>query len=289
MYSKKELYQEIESVRTIKSLAVVYQEISAISILQIRNSVAKTRNFLAGVAKVYQHSKQAYIKKTQALLSRKKDISKQSFIRRNGRDVLVFISSNQRLYGDLILKVFQEFVMNVKKTGADAVVIGSLGKSLVKRENLATRVEYFDLADYKPEWDKIQKITSLISQYEKITVYYGKFLSVLNQIPAKSDISGGATLGSPVGVVKDYIFEPTPEAVLEFFETQIIANLFHQEVYEAQLARFASRLLLMNQAAEKATREQKKLNESLLKLKKFLRNKKQLSTESGRVLWGQSA
>ncbi len=289
MHTKKQLSQEIESVGTIESLADIYQEISAISILQVRNSVARTRTFLTGVAQVYQHSKLAYIKKAQVFLTRKKDISNLSFIRRNGRNVLVFISANQSLYGDLIFKVSRQFLKDIKRTRGDAVVIGGLGKALVERENLATRIEYFNLDDYKPEGDIIQEITAFISKYEKITVYYGEFQSVLNQIPTRSDVSGGATLESPVGAVKDYIFEPSPEAVLAFFETQIIANLFHQKVYEAQLARFAARLLLMNLAADKANRELKKLNEEFLRFKKYLRNKKQLSTESGRLLWGKLA
>lgn len=285
MYSRRQLSQEIESVGAIRSVAEIYQEIAAISIMQIRGSVAKTRNFLAGVAQVYAHTKQVYVRKLQLLLRRKKDVSSLSFVKRNGREVSVFISANQSLYGDLVYQVFKEFIKDVKQTGNDAVVIGSLGKAMAVREDLSTRVEYFDLADYKPEWTRIQEITSLISQYEKINVYYGEFRSILNQIPTKSDISGGVSLGVPVGVVKDYIFEPSPEKVLAFFETQIVANLFHQKIYEAQLARFAARLVLMNNAADKANKEQEKINEMFLKFKKYLRNKKQLSTFSGRMLW----
>lgn len=285
MYSKKELSQGISSVETIKSVAEIYQEISAISIKQVRNSVARTRNFLAGVVQVYQHTKEVYIKKIQTLLNRNKDISNLSFIKRNGKEVLVFVSANQSLYGNLIHNVFKDFINEVKKTGNDAIVIGSLGKGLVEPENLASRVEYFDLSDYKPEWTKIQEMTTVLSKYEKIIIYYGEFQSILNQIPTKSDISGGATIGEPVGVIKDYIFEPSPESVIEFFETQIVANLFHQKIYEAQLARFAARLVSMNNAADKANGELKKLNQSFLKFNKYIRNKKQLATFSGRLLW----
>ena len=286
MHTKKELTEQIEDVKTIKSLSETYEEIAAISILQVRNSVSRTREFLAGVSGVYKTTKQVYIKKVQNLLVGKRDMANLSFVRRNGKEVLVFLSANQNLYGDLVFKVFQEFIRDVKVSKNDAVVIGGLGKAYLERENLSSRVEYFDLADYKPEWTKIQDITNFIRAYEKITVYYGEFLSVLNQIPAKSDISGGVTLGEKANPSKDYIFEPSPELVLEFFETQIIANLFHQKVYEAQLARFASRFILMSKAAENATEELGKLNENYLRFKKYLRNKKQLATFSSRVLWG---
>lgn len=285
MLGGQDLEQEIKGISTIKSVTDIYQQISAISILQVKNSVAKTRAFLAGVSLVYGHAKQSYIKQSQKLTSRKKEVGSLDFIRRNKKEVLIFVSSNQTLYGDLISKVFKEFIRDVKEKRVDSVVIGKVGRVLIEKENIGSRVEFFDLADYKPEWTKIQDITDFINKYEKITVYYGEFLSILNQIPTKSNISGGNSLGNPVKVVKDYIFEPTLKQIMEFFETQVIANLFHQKIYEAQLARFASRLLIMNDASNNANQQLENLKDDFLRIKKFNKNKKQLSTFSGRVLW----
>ncbi|MCH8821669.1 F0F1 ATP synthase subunit gamma [Patescibacteria group bacterium] len=285
MIGRQDLEQEINGVSTIKSITEIYQQISAISIIQVKNSVAKTRAFLEGVALVYGHAKQSYLKQAQTLISRKKDVGSLDFIRRNKKEVLIFVSSNQTLYGDLISKVFNKFIGDVKEKRVDSVVIGKVGRAMIDKENINSRVEFFDLADYKPEWTKIQDITDFINKYEKITIYYGEFLSILNQIPTKSNISGGNSLGNPVEVVKDYIFEPTAKQIMEFFETQVIANLFHQKIYEAQLARFASRLLIMNDATNNANQQLENLKGDFLKIKKFSKNKKQLSTFSSRVLW----
>lgn len=286
MYSRRNLNEDIESIETIQALTEIYQQISAISILQVKNSVSKTRAFLAGVSLVYSHAKQSYIKSALTIISRRKDITKLDFIRRNKKEVVVFIAANQTLYGDLISRVYKDFLKEVKEKKSDSVVIGRVGKAMMEREEIDSRVEYFDLADYKPEWTKIQEITNVISKYEKITIFYGEFLSLLNQIPTKSDISGGASLGMPVKTTKDYFFEPSPEEILEFFETQVIANLFHQKIYEAQLARFASRLMTMNEASKNASEKLNSLNDDYLKLKKYMGNKKQLLTYSGRSLWG---
>lgn len=286
MYSRRKLNEDIANIETIQSITEIYQQISAISIIQVKNSVSRTRTFLAGVSLVYAHAKQSYIKSAQTLMNRRKDVVNLDFIRRNNKEVLVFVSANQTLYGDLISRVYKDFIKEVKEKRADSVVIGKVGKSMMEREEIDSRVEYYDLADYKPEWTKIQEITNVISKYEKITIFYGEFLSLLNQMPAKSDISGGVSLGTPVKTVKDYFFEPSPEKILEFFETQVIANLFHQKIYEAQLARFASRLITMNEASKNASDKLDSLHDDYLKLKKYVRNKKQLVTHSGRSLWG---
>src|SRR3990167_3792469 len=99
MHTKKELTEQIEDVRTIKSLSETYEEIAAISILQVRNSVSRTREFLAGVSGVYKTTKQVYIKKVQNLLVGKRDMANLSFVRRNGKEALVFLSANQNFYG----------------------------------------------------------------------------------------------------------------------------------------------------------------------------------------------
>lgn len=286
MYSKRELNENIASVKTVKSLAEVYQEISAISITQVRYSVARTRKFLEGVSQVYSHAKQSYVRKVQILIGKKKGLENLDFIRRNGKEIKVLVSANQNLYGNLIFRVFQEFIKDLKKSGEDALVIGKVGKNLVEKENLGSRVQYFELSDYKPEWTRIEDMTNVIGRYEKITIYYGEFVSVASQIPNKSDISGGVSLSTQVGEVRDYIFEPTTEQVMEFFEKQVVANIFHQKIYEAQLARFAARLLLMNQATDKAKKELDNLNTAHLKFTKYVSNKKQLTTVSGRSLWG---
>ena len=134
MYSRRKLNEDIESIETIQSLTEIYQQISAISILQVKNSVARTRTFLAGVSLVYGHAKQTYVKNAQTLISRRKNLANLDFIRRNNKEVLVFVSSNQTLYGDLISRVYKDFIKDVKEKKSDSVVIGKVGKSMMERE-----------------------------------------------------------------------------------------------------------------------------------------------------------
>ena len=97
MLGRQDLEQEIKGVATIKSITEIYQQISAISIVQVKNSVARTRAFLEGVSLVYGHAKQSYLKQAQTLISRKKDVGSLDFIRRNKKEVL-YLFLLTRLY-----------------------------------------------------------------------------------------------------------------------------------------------------------------------------------------------
>ena len=109
---------------------------------------------------------------------------------------------------------------------------------------------------------------------------------MLNQSPTKEQISGGASLHQK-GKGKKYLIEPSPQKIMEFFETEIISALFNQKIFDHQLARFASRMVAMDQATENANDIIKKLNRENKSLKRRVMNRKQLEVFAGLSLWGE--
>ena len=288
MYSRKEFTENINAATSIKSITTIYQEIASLRMNQLKDKVARTSAFLDGVAEIYNHAKSAYIDIIKSQTVKKdKAYNELRFIKRNGKTVLVFLSANEHLYGELILNVWDKFREDKRQTGLDGVVVGTFGKYLVKNESgLDDNVKYFDLDDDKPGQDQINKILDYISKYEQIFVYYGRLITVLNQSPTKEQISGGATLEQKVAS-KKYLFEPSPQKILEFFETEIISALFNQKVFDHQLSRFASRMVAMDQATENANEIIKKLDRQYKTIKRRVLNKKQQDVFSGILLWNK--
>ena len=288
MYSRKEFTENINAATSIKSITTIYQEIASLRMNQIKDEVARTSAFLDGVAEIYNHAKSAYIDIIKSQTVKKdKAYNELRFIKRNGKTVLVFLSANEHLYGELILNVWDKFREDKRQTGHDGVVVGTFGKYLVRNESgLDENVKYFDLDDDKPSQDQINKILDYISKYEQIFVYYGRLITVLNQSPTKEQISGGATIEQKV-VSKMYLFEPSPQKILEFFETEIISALFNQKVFDHQLSRFASRMVAMDQATENANEIIKKLDRQYKTIKRRVLNKKQQDVFSGILLWNK--
>lgn len=277
MDSQKRFKENLETVSAIKDITSIYQEIASLRTSELKEGVRKLKKFLEGVSEIYNHAKGAYIGGVQKqLLTNRKNLQDLSFIKRNGRTILVFLSANEHLYGNLILDVWNEFLADSRSTKNDFVVVGTFGRYLVKTERLAGSTVYFDLDDDKPKQEQIQKIIDHISRYERIIVYFGQVVSILNQTAAKAEISGGTNFEQKVEGYKKYLFEPAPEKILEFFETEIIAALFRQKIYEHQLARFAARIFAMSQANENAYGMVEKISADLTSLKRRLHNRKQM-------------
>ncbi|MCD6528261.1 F0F1 ATP synthase subunit gamma [bacterium] len=286
MATLKQIKENLEATSTIKTITSVYQEIAHLRMNQIRQKVLSNREFIEELSQVYNQIKKSYInllKKRGRL--KKKEIEKISFIKRNRRKVAVFLSSNQFFYGTLILDIWHDLLNYLNKNQADLVVIGKIGRYFVERRGFKEKVFYFELDDDNPKIEQIKKIMDFIKNYEEIIVFHGKFSTAISQKPVQDNISGGVTLEKELGEVKNYLFEPSPENILEFFETELMSAFFNQAILEHRLSRYAARMVAMYQATENAKKISDKLKKEQRKLEHQLLNKKQIELFAGFSLW----
>ena len=294
MAQKKLIVEELEALNSLKDLAESYEEIAAIEMQKIRDSVLKTREFLVDISDVFVDLKASYTREVNDLIARRKkgDKSILPVLQKVNKNLLVYLSSNGKLYGPVTQKTFRLFIENLKKTDAnttDIVIIGNAGKELFENAGIQRQFEYFEIPDTKINIQHIKKLMQKFLQYEKVYVYYGKFGNLVTQAPIFTSITGEDIFETenltPTPREDRFIFEPTLEKIFHFFETQIMTNLFSQTLLENQLARDVSRVNAMEEALLNIQEESKKLNRINLRLKHALANKKQLETISGLVLW----
>lgn len=294
MPQRKIISENLEALNSLKNLAESYEEIAVVRMQKIKDSVLKTRDFLTDLSDVFVDLKSSYDREVAELLKRRKqgDKSILPLLQKNGKTLLVYLSSNGRLYGSVTQKTYKLFISELKKTDeakTDIIVIGTAGKEMYENSGVARPFSYFDIPDIGVEMDHIKQLMKKFLQYDQVHVFYGKFDNVVNQTPIGTSISGENIFESevvePVSRDDRFIFEPILEKIFYFFETQIIANLFSQTLLENQLARHASRVNAMEEALIHIDEESKKLNQAKNLLKHQLQNKKQLETISGIVLW----
>lgn len=270
MPTLKEIRKNLQTISTIKNIVFTFQEIANLKMQQIKESVLKNREFSNELLKTYQRIKSVYFS------SEKKLTKKGSFRLAEKEKVVIFLSANKVFYGSLILDIWKEVQKYLEKERVDLVVIGKVGKYLAERVSLGLNIFYFDLDDNNPEKEKISEIVEFIKNYERIVVFHGKYEKGLVQKPTITEISGEFFPGEKKQEMVKYLFEPSPEAILEFFETEIIGVLFNITILEHQLARLAARVMAMHQATEKAKSLEKKLKITENRLKREKINKKQI-------------
>jgi ATP synthase F1 gamma subunit len=294
MPQRKIIAENLEALNSLKDLAESYEEIAVIRMQKIKDSVLKTRDFLQDLSDVFVDLKSSYDRDVKDLLIKRKQGSKTilPLLQKNGKTLMVYLSSNGRLYGSVTQKTYKLLIADLKKPegkAADLMIIGSAGKEMFENSGMGKPFTFFDLPDIGVDVDHIKELMTKFLQYEQVHVYYGKFDNVVNQSPIGTSITGENIFESEVKEVvareDRFIFEPVLEKIFYFFETQIIANLFSQTLLENQLARHASRVNAMEEALIHIDEESKKLNLIKRLLKHQMQNKKQLETISGLIIW----
>jgi len=276
--TKKQISDQTRDLQGLKGLVETYEEVAALRMQAIRQQVLKSREFLDGVSGVFADAKSNVEKGI--------DLTTISTLNRNGRSVAVFASANAGLYGDIINKTYELFLEFVQKRQADAVVIGRLGVRMVSQRNPELLYNYFDFTDAGLDSSNLNMIMRYLLQFEKIYVFHGKYRSLVLQDPVVTSISGDQASTNLQSSEKNlYLFEPSLPEVLKMFEQEIMTTLFQQSMHEGQLAKFASRLFHLDQAAESIDNSLNGLRVSARRVAHKLSARKQLNTISGVSLW----
>ena len=292
MLNQQILAEEIKTLDSLQGLVDTYKIVAATIMRRIRNSVLQNRFFHTGLGGLYRDVERAYQKEIYKLARNKKSkmISAPAALKKhNGKTAMVLLSANTGLYGGIIYKIFAFFLQEAKKHPEyDLVLVGKVGELFFKKANPKRSYIYFDFSDLGISVSAIRSITSQLSRYERVIVFYGAFKNILIQRPSFFDISSsGANL--PVMEVMEspaYLFEPSLQEVADFFETEIFASLLEQSFYESRLGKTASRFVSLDRASTNIELAFKNTRFERDKLGHRLTNQKQLNSLSGVALWG---
>ena len=279
---------EIQFVDVLGEMVQAYQEIYVVKMKKVRDRVISNRNYMEGLTEVFGELKKAY---AHEIKDKKKSVNERIFSLLNKKDkpVAVLLSAKRKLSGDINHKVFGEFCSYLDDNpDADVVIVGSIGKELYLQRGYTRQYRYFDLSEDQVSIQDLRPVLEYISDYEQTMIFYGKYSSLVTQKQMRSDLRGHKEIENIKEDDRDrkyFLFEPTLEELLVFFETQIFASLFKQTAHESYLAQIGSRIQALQAATSNIDNRKTYLSHESRKLMKRRRNKKQLQNLAGMRLW----
>lgn len=282
--------KEISDNQTLSLVIKAYQEISSFRMRKTRNNVLESRDFMEALNRVFEDVRTSFSEEVSKLIKKKKIKKGEriTFLSHNGRTVNVFLGSNTGLYGDIVKKTFLLFLKDVRESGNEVTIIGRRAMNMFLAEEPTRPYTYFDLPDRETAQKDLVNIIKHIVQYQDINVYFGRFDSVLRQTPVKLNVSAQVpAAGEGERERRKYIYEPTLEEVLKFFEKEMFVSLFDQVVRESQLAKHASRIVAMDEASENLKKKLVSLQLEHRRMEHRKSNKKQLNYLSSVFAWSR--
>jgi len=286
--NKQDYKNELNELTVLRTITQVYSQVASFWMKRTADSVIKSRDYLAEMNQVFITVFSSYTEQLHRIARRKSLFSKGkiTFLAHNGKKVAVFMAANSGFYGDILKKTFDLFLNEVRINNYEVTIVGRQGVSLFLSEEPTRPYTFFELSDERIDQNQLVDLVHHLVQYDEIRIYHGKFINFLTQEPVVFLIPS-----DPYPNLKDgdkkrhFLFEPTIESILIFFEKQIFTSIFEQTIRESQLAKFGSRLQVMDRSGENIKNGIQRLREKQLRFVHQEANKKQLARYSSISLW----
>lgn len=279
MRANKKFTEELNVLNSMLNVVETYQEIAAMRMRRVKKSVLNSREFLVDLNNTFKavtYAYEEYLKR----VSKYKETGE--LLNKNGKDVLVFVSANMGLYGDIIRKTFKSFKEEVLKSNesTDIVIIGRVGLDMYKNSDISRPYTYYDLSDSGSDTENLKSILSKVLDYSQILVFHGLFKSVLSQVPNKTIVTGEAakleeTYEREGNVM--FLFEPSVEKIADYFEREVLSSVFEQTIFESNLSKFSSRMVSLYSSTDNIRSSLKRVDFELKKFNHKVFNSKQIS------------
>jgi len=263
--ASREIKRRIKSINNTKKITKAMELVSAAKMRKAVNNVLASRSYSTLAWQTIVNLAERTDKSVHPLLHKRK-VKKIA---------VIVVTSNRGLCGSFNSQLVSECVNFLKegsdKVKMDLILIGNKSKQLVYRYKLNAIAE-FEKFDVTTKIEEIRPLAKLVideykkGSYDKVVMAYTDYISSLRQVPKVRQLlpleRGDDTLGS-IGeeiseetmkseIDDEYIFEPTPDQVLEELLPRMVEIQIYQAILESDASEHSARMLAMRNATDAA-------------------------------------
>ena len=174
--------------------------------------------------------------------------------------LLILITTDRGLAGPLNTNTIRFVAREILDHPGDLAVVsvGRKGRDAMRRTRVPIEAHFAGFGD-KPAFADVLPLANLITQdflsgeYGRIDMVYSRFVSTLSQKPILDQILPIQPTEDTEGIPgNQFIFEPSPAAVLEQLLPRYVATRIFHAVLEGRASEESSRMVAMKNATENA-------------------------------------
>jgi F-type H+-transporting ATPase subunit gamma len=250
MPSQREIRGRITAVRNIKQITRAFQFVAASKLKRAQDSTLAARPYSDKIDEVLADLATVLGPEDHPLFAS----------REGGTRLIVLITTDRGLAGPLNTNTIR-FVSRIvtEHTGdLTLVTVGRKGRDAMRRARVPIEAHFAGFGD-RPTFADVLPIARLITEdfiagtYSRIDVVYPRFVTTLTQRPEMEELLPIQPSEDVEGIPgNQFIFEPSPRAVLEQLLPRYVATRIYQAVLEAKASEESSRMVAMKAATENA-------------------------------------
>lgn len=233
-------------IGTLKDLTNVFESLASTQVAKVKTKAQLSQDFFNLLWQRY----------TAIRVDPKKRLISHEGVGDNGKKVLILISAEAGLSGDLDMRMIETMQDEYKAGNTDIVVLGSHGASLLTQRNIPY-VRFFQVPESDSYID-VSPVIEAVRPYSEIAVYYEEYISLGEQVVKRIDLitrmkDMSDDLPDEAMTDADTIFEPSLEQIADQMEETMMSLALSQMILQSGLAQAASRFNAMTVAEDRAS------------------------------------
>jgi F-type H+-transporting ATPase subunit gamma len=248
--SQRDIRRRITAARNIKQITRAMQFVAASKLRRAQESTLAARPYSEKIDEVLADLAAVLGGEDHPLLKEPTE----------GKRLLVLVTTDRGLAGPLNTNTIRFVSRQITEHKGDLSVIsvGRKGRDAMRRARVPIDAHFAGFGD-KPTFADVLPLARLISddflagKYARIEIVYSRFISTLSQKPVIDQILPIEPTEDTEGIPgNQFIFEPSPAAVLQQLLPRYVATRLFQAVLEAKASEESSRMVAMKNATENA-------------------------------------
>ena len=250
MASLRDLRRRIRDVGKIKQITRAMQFVAASKLKRAQDATLNARPYAEAIDEVLADVAAVLSGEDHPLLGTPE----------KGKRLIVLFTSDRGLAGPFNTNTIRFVARAITEHQGDlaVVAVGRKGRDALRRARVPIEA-YFEGFGDRPSFADVVPLARLVTDdyrsggYERIDLVYSQFVSTLVQRPALEQLLPVKPSEDTEGIPgNQFIFEPSPSAVLEQLLPRYVAQRLFQAVLESKASEESSRMVAMRNATDNA-------------------------------------
>ena len=250
MASQRDIRRRIGSVKNIKQITRAMQFVAASKLKRAQESTLASRPYATKLEEVLADLATVLSGSDHPLLAH----------REGGKRLIVLVTTDRGLAGALNANTVRFASREIIEHPGDlaVVTVGRKGRDAMRRARVPMEAHFAGFGD-RPTFADVLPLARLVTDdylagtYDRVDIIYSRFVSTLTQRPVMDALLPIRASADTEGIPgNQFIFEPSPAAVLDALLPRYVATKLYQSVLEAKASEESSRMVAMKNATENA-------------------------------------
>jgi len=256
MAGGREIKTKIKSVQNTRKVTRALEMVSASKIRKAQERMKGSRPYARLMTQLIGHIAKANSEYTHPFMAEHAAIKRVGYI---------VVSSDRGLAGGLNSQMFRKILLDMREwqekgCEIDLVCIGQKAATFFRRLNVSMIGSVTHLGE-KPRLDQLIGVSKvMLDSYsagtlDRVFLCYNDFINTMTQKPRLDQLLPLPPSESlQTRFDWDYIYEPSPEVVLDHVMTRYVESLIYQALLENIASEHAARMVAMKSASDNANK-----------------------------------